>query len=64
VQKYGGTSLGTPAKLEKMLGIVQQHYPKNNVIAVVSGAFSSSFQFKVDSTTILISLLTFSLTEF
>ena len=37
VQKFGGTSLGTPQKLEKILAIVHQHYPKNNVIAVVSG---------------------------
>ena len=42
VQKFGGTSLGTPAKLEKMLNIVKQYYPKNNVIAVVSGACSQS----------------------
>jgi aspartokinase len=37
VQKFGGTSLGTPAKLQKVLSIIHQHYDKSNVIAVVSG---------------------------
>lgn len=40
VQKYGGTSLGTSEKLEKVMNIVRQWSPDNSLAMVVS-AFSS-----------------------
>lgn len=40
VQKYGGTSLGTTDKLEKVLKCVEKYHGPNRVFAVVS-AFSS-----------------------
>lgn len=40
VQKYGGTSLGTSAKLEQVLGCVQKYHGENRVFAVVSALSS------------------------
>lgn len=41
MQKFGGTSLGTPEKLEKVVDIITRfHSPEQNVVSVVS-AFSS-----------------------
>jgi len=40
VQKYGGTSLGTTDKLEKVLKCVQKYHGENRVFAVVSALSS------------------------
>lgn len=51
VQKYGGTSLGTPEKLEKVLNIVNTWHEKGRVIAVVSALSSET---KSEGTTSLL----------
>mmetsp|Transcript_11823 Transcript_11823/g.13626 ORF Transcript_11823/g.13626 Transcript_11823/m.13626 type:complete len:504 (-) Transcript_11823:1299-2810(-) len=49
VQKFGGTSLGTPEKMEKVRNIVQKfHGPNRNVVAVVSALSSET---KAEGTT-------------
>eukprot|EP00050_Salpingoeca_kvevrii_P011611 m.16746 g.16746 ORF g.16746 m.16746 type:complete len:505 (+) comp3531_c0_seq1:166-1680(+) len=42
VQKYGGTSLGTAEKLNKVLRIVEQWHAKGRVVAVVSALSSET----------------------